>query len=76
MPRCIARIFEPLLRLLLPPPGRHRVVGTHPDEPRAVATAGRLAREPVVRGEDTVMVRPYLVVHERKQRVRRSWFRP
>ncbi|WP_327703388.1 hypothetical protein OG530_17540 [Streptomyces decoyicus] len=24
MPHCIARIFEPLLRLLLPPPGRHQ----------------------------------------------------
>ncbi|SEC22570.1 hypothetical protein SAMN05428945_2354 [Streptomyces sp. 2224.1] len=76
MPHCIARIFEPLLRLLLPPPGRHRAVGAHFDGPRAVAAAGRLAREPVVRGEDTVMVRPYLVAHERRQWVRRQAVRP
>ncbi|PBC83049.1 hypothetical protein SAMN05428954_4263 [Streptomyces sp. 2112.3] len=66
MPHCIARIFEPLLRLLLPPPGRRRTAGAYPEGPRAVATAGRLAREPVVRGEGTVMVRPYLVAHERR----------
>ncbi|MEV5989373.1 hypothetical protein AB0L85_31115 [Streptomyces sp. NPDC052051] len=31
MPHCIVRIFEPLLRLLLPAPGRHR----SPDQPSA-----------------------------------------
>ncbi len=76
MPHCIARIFEPLLRLLLPPPGRHRGDVTHPAEPRGAAAAGRLTRVPVLRGEDTVMVRPYLVAHERRQQVRMPSARP
>ncbi|QIY56010.1 MULTISPECIES: hypothetical protein [Streptomyces] len=76
MPHCIARIFEPLLRLLLPPPGRHRGAGASPAGPRAAATAGRLTRVPVLRGEDTVMVRPYLVVHERRQQARKPSARP
>ncbi len=75
MPHCIARIFEPLLRLLVPP-GRHRAVGAYSDEPRAAAAAGRLMCVPVLRGEDTVMVRPYVVAHERRQQVRRQSARP
>ncbi|MFJ5799034.1 hypothetical protein [Streptomyces decoyicus] len=31
---------------------------------------------PVLRGEDTVMVRPYLVAHERRQQVRMPSARP
>ncbi|WP_328547235.1 hypothetical protein [Streptomyces platensis] len=75
MPHCIARIFESLMRLLVPP-GRHRAGGAHSDVPRAAATAGRLTRVPVLRGEDTVMVRPYLVVHERRQQARKPSARP
>ncbi|UYB41841.1 hypothetical protein SLV14_004645 [Streptomyces sp. Je 1-4] len=71
MPRCIARIFEPLLRLLLPSLGRHRAVGVYPAAPRAAAPAGCLTRVPVRPGEDTVMVRPYVVAHERRQRAQR-----
>ncbi|AZS72420.1 hypothetical protein DDE74_16900 [Streptomyces lydicus] len=71
MPHCIARIFEPLLRLLLPSLGRHRAVGVHHAAPRVAAPAGCLTRVPVMPGEDTVMVRPYVVAHERRQRARR-----
>ncbi|UQA94787.1 hypothetical protein [Streptomyces halobius] len=74
MPHWIARLFESLLRLLLPAPGRHRAVAATAlpiAEPRAAASAGRLIRVPMVRGEDTVMVRPYLVAYEREQAARR-----
>lgn len=71
MPHCIARLFEPLLRLLLPAPGRHRAVNTRPAASRVDALTEYLPRVPVLRGEDTVMVRPYLVAHERRQRARR-----
>ncbi|REK89222.1 hypothetical protein DY245_16895 [Streptomyces inhibens] len=65
MPNCIARIFELLLRLLLPAPGRHRSEGAYPyvsmpprtDRP---PVRSRLVRVQMVRGEDTVMVRPYV----------------
>ncbi|MGP8301168.1 hypothetical protein ACTPOK_25225 [Streptomyces inhibens] len=80
MPHCIARIFEPLLRLLLPAAGRHRSEGMYPyvsmpprtDRP---PVRSRLVRVQMVRGEDTVMVRPYLVAYERRQeeRLQRVW---
>ena len=75
MPNCIARIFEPLLRSLRPSPGRHRThrPGTTPAAPRAAApVVGRLTREPVLRGEDTVMVRPYLVAYEQREQGQRQ----
>jgi hypothetical protein len=82
MPDCIARIFEPLLRLLWPAPGRHR----RPDHPSAClaqeASTARPAPFPaaqVLRGEENVLVRPYLVAHERreaqKQQARRRTLR-
>ncbi|REK87642.1 hypothetical protein DY245_25690 [Streptomyces inhibens] len=72
MPHCIARIFEPLLRLLLPAPGRHRSEGMYPYvsmQPRTdrPPVRSRLVRVQMVRGEDSVMVRPYLVAYERRQ---------
>ncbi|MFC9234325.1 hypothetical protein ACFTZI_36055 [Streptomyces decoyicus] len=71
MPNGIARIFELLLRLLLPAPGRHRSAGAYPygampprtDRP---PVRSRLVRVPMLRGEDTIMVRPYLVAYERR----------
>lgn len=74
MPHCIARIFEPLLRLLLPAPGRHRGAETDPATPLTDAPTARLPRvsAPVLRGEDIGLVRPYLVAHERRQEERRQ----
>lgn len=74
MPHCIVRIFEPLLRLLLPGPGRHR----SPDQPSAglrveapIACPSRASASPVLRGEEIGLVRPYLVAHERREQQRR-----
>ncbi|SHI22370.1 hypothetical protein [Streptomyces sp. 3214.6] len=53
----IARLFEPLLRLLLPGTGRRR---------RAVTATAPLCACPTCScAEDNAMVRPYLVAHER-----------
>ncbi|MEU9118443.1 hypothetical protein AB0C96_01040 [Streptomyces sp. NPDC048506] len=61
------RLFEPLLRLLLPATGRHRIA----DEPMVAAPPPRWVpprhSEPL-RGEDSALVRPYLVVYERQER--------
>jgi hypothetical protein len=74
VPHCIVRIFEPLLRLLLPAPGRHR----SPDQPSAglcaeapIACPSRASAYPVLRGEENGLVRPYLVAHERREQQRR-----
>ncbi|WP_438487459.1 hypothetical protein [Streptomyces sp. S186] len=82
MPHCIARIFEPLLRLLLPARGHHRRTGA-PAAARRV-DVGTLAvprvparrRPRLLRGEDVSLVRPYVLTPEerqqrRMQRVRR-----
>ncbi|MFE0175185.1 hypothetical protein ACFWZ2_22975 [Streptomyces sp. NPDC059002] len=79
MPHCIARIFEPLLRLLLPSSGRHRDPDDVPADVYPVAPqTSRLLHAPcpVLRGEDVRLVRPYLVAfercrEERQQRARR-----
>jgi hypothetical protein len=70
MPHAIVRIFEPLLRLLLPAPGhRHR-----PDQRSAgrrveapTARPSRASAPPVLRGEENGLVRPHLVAHERRE---------
>ncbi|MBT2419659.1 hypothetical protein J7F01_30545 [Streptomyces sp. ISL-22] len=74
MPHCIVRIFEPLLRLLWPAPGRHR----SPDQPSTglcveapTACPSRPLAPPVLRGEEIGLVRPYLVAHERREQQRR-----
>ncbi|MEU8934931.1 hypothetical protein AB0D30_34235 [Streptomyces sp. NPDC048409] len=70
MPHCIAHIFEPLLRLLSPAPGRHR----RPDHSSAglaveasTACPTRVPAARVLRGEEIGLVRPYLVAHERRE---------
>ncbi|MET9561625.1 MULTISPECIES: hypothetical protein [Streptomyces] len=74
----IGRIVEPLLRWLCPGKGRHRLPtieaaprrGRHRAPSAAQgATTRRVGCRPL-RGEDHVMVRPYLVEHE--QHVRRE----
>ncbi|MFE3183222.1 hypothetical protein ACFXKR_20470 [Streptomyces violascens] len=87
MPHCIARLIEPLLRLLLPAQGRHRPIASpsritsssahhqnHQNRP-----SRRLATHGLLRGEDSLLVRPYLLAHEaaeehlRRQRRRSLW---
>ncbi|WSQ58098.1 hypothetical protein OG507_14025 [Streptomyces sp. NBC_01217] len=71
MLHCIARIFEPLLRLLWPAQGCHRPIESHPAVPPvAVCLTPDRRPAPVLRGEDSPLVRPYLVAHERREEVR------
>ncbi|MFF5567160.1 hypothetical protein ACFY7Z_22445 [Streptomyces sp. NPDC012623] len=70
----IGRIFEWLLRLLLPAPGHHRAAETSPlthcvstpatDSPRVLDPYVW----PAIHGEDVRLVRPYVVAHERGMR--------
>ncbi|WP_208641400.1 hypothetical protein [Streptomyces africanus] len=75
----IARwLFEPLLRLLLPGKGHRRRTGTTehekhlPVSPYLHRPAARRTWERPLRGEETPMVRPYLVAHERREEFRRQ----
>ncbi|MDI3386519.1 hypothetical protein QIS99_09880 [Streptomyces sp. B-S-A8] len=70
MTHAIARLLESVLRFLLPaPPGRHRL----PAEPPAAAhpVAAPVVRIPVLRGEDSPLVRPYVIAHERREEQQR-----
>ncbi|PZH01641.1 hypothetical protein C1I97_22050 [Streptomyces sp. NTH33] len=71
-----ARLFEPLLRLLLPGRGRRRRAAApssrRPFTPRAEAPTSRQAGAFPLRGEDNALVRPYLVAHERREEARRQ----
>ncbi|MCE3034173.1 MULTISPECIES: hypothetical protein [Actinomycetes] len=66
----IARFVESLLRLLLPASGRRRSSGPSFTQQDAVVVGPPFV--PVLRGEDTALVRPYLVAHERRQEERRQ----
>ncbi|MEG3628643.1 hypothetical protein [Streptomyces poriticola] len=72
MPHRIARICEPLLRLLRPAAGRHR----RPDHPSAslveASTVSPAPAAPVLRGEDAGLVRPYLAAHDRREEQKRQ----
>jgi hypothetical protein len=78
MTHTIARIFESLLRLLLPARGCHRAAGIRPAASREDAPTGCLPRvpAPVLRGEDIALVRPYVIAHERRQEARRRALGP
>ncbi|MDT9681155.1 hypothetical protein RND61_03550 [Streptomyces sp. TRM76323] len=71
MLHCIAHLLDPLLRLLWPPPyGRHRPPrpGREPEcRPAAAPPRPALPPRPCFRGEDSPLVRPYLVAHERRR---------
>ncbi|BDM72725.1 hypothetical protein HEK616_62120 [Streptomyces nigrescens] len=67
----VIRLFEPLLRLLLPGSGRHRPVEAPPVRPVAPPRWVRVRHTEVLRGEDSALVRPYLIAHERRQYARR-----
>ncbi|MET9196212.1 hypothetical protein ABZX60_23320 [Streptomyces olivaceus] len=80
----IACLLEPLLRLLWPASGRHRHRSRHRaggaarPTPAPAAAPGRRPspHEALLRGEDSRLVRPYLLAHElraqaKQQRARR-----
>ncbi|MGP9018872.1 hypothetical protein ACT1U9_10705 [Streptomyces sp. BR1] len=79
MPNCIVRIFEPLWRFLRPVPGRHwtavpPLVVERVDTPTPPPPRVRVSRRvSMLRGEDTALVRPYLVAYEQLAR-RRALF--
>ncbi|WP_327429239.1 hypothetical protein [Streptomyces sp. NBC_01236] len=73
----IARLFEPLLRFLLPGSGRHRLsatapAGSHPTPSFHGAPTVRRAGPRPLRGEDHALIRPYLVAHERRSEAQRQ----
>lgn len=70
----IARFVEPLLRLLLPGLGRHRLdapSGAPLGDPLPVPSCPEPAEAHPLRGEDSPLVRPYLIAHERREEARR-----
>ncbi|MEU5885956.1 hypothetical protein ABZ835_03855 [Streptomyces sp. NPDC047461] len=73
----IACLLEPLLRLLLPASGchRHRAEGrVRPTPAPGAAAPGRRPspHEALIRGEDSPLVRPYLLAHEQRMQARRQ----
>lgn len=70
----IARLVEPLLRWLVPPSGRRRRWVDRPAPIAFVASTAPVTSEarrcPVLRGEDSPLVRPYLAEYERREQVR------
>ncbi|MEU9125825.1 hypothetical protein AB0C96_39470 [Streptomyces sp. NPDC048506] len=80
MPRCNARVFEPLLRLLLPARGHHRSPGALPavgcmDAPTLVLPRVPVGRRPGwLCGEDTALIRPYVLtpVEHQERRLQRG----
>ncbi|SDD58226.1 hypothetical protein [Streptomyces prasinopilosus] len=78
MPGLIARLFEPLLRLVAPGTGRRRLDardGYDPPPPPTEAPSPRQFGAHPLRGEDHSLVRPYLIAHERREQERRRQVR-
>jgi hypothetical protein len=64
----VTRLFEPLLRLLWPPEGRHRSHGGRPIAALpAQSASASVPSGPAPQGEDGPLVRPYFVAHERQR---------
>lgn len=68
----IAQIFEPLMRWLLPGPGRHRAADDRPAVPQQEAptfTRPRVSARgaQLLRGEDAALIRPYVLMPEEWQ---------
>ncbi|WP_405890154.1 hypothetical protein OG427_15475 [Streptomyces sp. NBC_00133] len=75
MTHAIAGLFGPLLRFLFPARGCHRATGAPPVTPHVAAPVARRPRRmavPLLRGEDSRLVRPYLLAHEQRQKARRQ----
>ncbi|AYN41219.1 hypothetical protein D9753_22670 [Streptomyces dangxiongensis] len=78
----IALLVEPLLRLLWPASGRHRNRGRHragggaqrTPVPAAPGAPGRRPspHEALLHGEDSRLVRPYLLAHERRTQAKQQ----
>ncbi|MGW2296106.1 hypothetical protein [Streptomyces violaceorubidus] len=78
----IACFLEPLLRLLWPASGRHRHQNRHrargaaqpTPAPATHVTSGRRPspHEALLRGEDSRLVRPYLLAHEQRAQARQQ----
>ncbi|WP_328921923.1 hypothetical protein [Streptomyces griseoaurantiacus] len=78
----IAYLLEPLLRLLWPASGRHRHQNRHRAEGRARNTPAPTTPvtpdrrpspcEALLHGEDSRLVRPYLLAHEQRVQARRQ----
>ncbi|MER6994400.1 hypothetical protein [Streptomyces sp. NPDC000410] len=67
----IVHLFGSLLRLLLPPSGRHRSLGAAaPRLSGARPVTAAMRSGTVLRGEDSRLVRPYLVEHEHREQER------
>ncbi|MEV0371175.1 hypothetical protein AB0I10_15315 [Streptomyces sp. NPDC050636] len=67
-----AWIFELLLGLLLPARGRHRSAGAPPamgctDAPTLVLPRVTAGQQGLLRGEDTALIRPYVLTPEERQ---------
>jgi len=68
----IARFFELLVRTLLPGEGWRRGANTYPYTCTYVGgVTARCTGERPPRGEDSPLVRPYYVAHEREREARR-----
>ncbi|WP_120052186.1 hypothetical protein [Streptomyces griseorubiginosus] len=75
----IARLVELLLRLLWPASGRHRQfaggrasLAPVPAAPGAPGPRHPSAHETPLRGEDSRLVRPYLLAHEQREQAKRQ----
>lgn len=78
----IALLVEPLLRLLWPASGRHRHQNRHraggaaqpAPAPAAPVTSGRRPspHEALLHGEDSQLVRPYLLAHEQRAQTKQQ----
>lgn len=72
MPHFIARIFEPLLQLLLPARGCHRSASAPAaawcaDTPTLALPRVAVGQPGLLRGEDVALIRPYVVTSEERQ---------
>lgn len=72
MPKAIARLLVPLLRLTFPARGCHRSTGALQATRREETPTPALPRVPVgrpglLRGEDSALVRPYVLTPEERQ---------
>ncbi|WP_078516678.1 hypothetical protein [Streptomyces sp. HGB0020] len=77
----IARLIEPLLRLLWPASGRHRHRSRHRADDRAPAPVPAALAAPrrrpslhetPLRGDDSPLVRPYLLAHEQREQAKQQ----
>lgn len=78
----IALLVEPLLRLLWPASGRHRHRNRHRAGGAARPTPGPVApvapgrrpsaHEALLRGEDSRLIRPYLLAHEQRAQAKQQ----